>query len=224
MLAAQNPKYMCIYLENLRLSASLETLKYAFFICQTTNHMSHPYRKAYQTLVSNASTSTPSDAMADTVQLDHKKHPQITYWFKHLREEERRRQEEFKTGKGRRGPAQAAKGKNVAFWFLKEEDGTMLDGFTMANIRFEAKGIWREMCNKHGPIGLPWTSVLPKYRQLYWQKIEALFPILWFCDAHYKADSIAISDYTHWYKSRYPDGSPKEGTCKCSCSPSPTLT
>jgi len=90
MLATQNPKYMHIYLENLRLSASLETLKYTFLIHQMTNHMSHPYRKAYQTLVSNASTSTPSDVMANTIQLDHKKHPQITYWFKHLQEEERR--------------------------------------------------------------------------------------------------------------------------------------
>ena len=31
-------------------------------------------------------------------------------------------------------------------------------------------------------------------------RVEAKFPLLRFCSNHYKANAIAISDYTHWYK------------------------
>ena len=44
----------------------------------------------------------------------------------------------------------------------------------------------------------------------YWLDIEAKYPILQFCDNHYKANSIAISDYSHWHSSRYPDDTPKD--------------
>src|SRR6266702_623916 len=44
----------------------------------------------------------------------------------------------------------------------------------------------------------------------YWLDIEAKYPILQFCDNHYKANSIPISDYSHWHSSRYPDDTPKD--------------
>ncbi len=115
----------------------------------------------------------------------------------------------------------------------------MLDGFTVGNIRAEAKKSWRRLCNKYGPIGAPWTSVSPTHQMEYWLDIEAKYPILRFCDNHYKANSIAISDYSHWHSSRYPDDTPKDeapkdeppeddapkdGTCKRSRAPSATLT
>ena len=91
------------------------------------------------------------------------------------------------------------------FWFLQNEDGTELDGRVLTKIRAEAKIIWRELCDKYGPIGCPWSSVAPRYQREYWRRIEAAYPVLRLCDGHYKADSIPFSDYSHWYDVRYPD-------------------
>lgn len=116
-------------------------------------------------------------------------------------------------------------GENVAFWFIEDESGTMVDGHVLSDIRSEAKVIWSDMCDVNkGPIGAPWTTVPPKYHQEYWRRIESAFPILRLCENHYKADAIAHADYSHWYGARYPDSDSKTDKKKCSRTPSPALT
>ena len=51
-------------------------------------------------------------------------------------------------------------------------------------------------------------------RQLeFYVKIEEKFPILRLCEYHYKAETIAFSDYSHWYDTRFPfNGEEAEGS------------
>lgn len=54
------------------------------------------------------------------------------------------------------------------------------------------------MCAKYGPIGAPWTTIFSDQQLEFFIKIEHKYPLLHHCNNHYKAESIAFSDYSHW--------------------------
>jgi hypothetical protein len=111
-----------------------------------------------------------------------------------------------------------SKCKNVNFWFLQKEDGTLVHSSTVTSIQVAAKLIWSGMCYEYRPMGLLWSSVPVKRRLEFWLKLKNEYPLLRLCTNHYKADSVAIEDYTHWHKSYYPncDGAlnSKSASCK----------
>ncbi|KAH9011116.1 hypothetical protein EDB84DRAFT_1569964 [Lactarius hengduanensis] len=209
LFGAQNPVYVHLYTENLKLTASHETLE-----------------KAFQALVSSGPPppAMPIDEIDEPpTDQDPTAYPHINYWFKHLRRAEFKRRKEFSQGHTRRGPAPA--GENREFWFLEDEDGTMLDGYEVARIRAESKVIWESMCKKYGRLGLPWGRVGSERHREFWRRIEAKYPVLLLCDSHYKANSIATQDYTHWYQARYPDSvAPEASGQKRSRTASPVLS
>jgi hypothetical protein len=132
-------------------------------------------------------------------------YPHITYWHKHERQKERKRRKsqkesEQQSSNALRGPGRAAAGENVSFWFLQNIDGTEIDGHTLTELRARCKDTWATMAKKHGDLGLPWGHVSPTHKLEFWLRVEAKFPLLRFCSNHYKANAIATSDYTHWYK------------------------
>jgi hypothetical protein len=92
----------------------------------------------------------------------------------------------------------------------------MVDGKTATKLRAKAKEIWAEMCKDHGPMGLPWTKIPAKRRVEFCIKLESKFLVLRLCTDHYKANTVATSDYSHWYQSRYPEteAAPKMDTRK----------
>ncbi|KAI9435308.1 hypothetical protein H4582DRAFT_2059567 [Lactarius indigo] len=209
LFGAQNPVYMHLYTENIKLTASLETLE-----------------KAIQGIASRA--PNPPAANIDEIDeppsdMDPADFPAINYWFKHQQRAEFNRRKEFSSnGSVRRGPA--ATGENRQFWFLEYEDGTMLDGHEVANIRAYSQEIWASMCNKYRPIGQPWGKVKPWRHREYWRRVEAKYPILRLCDSHYKANSIPTIDYTHWYQMRYPNNeTPTDSVRKRSHTASPAV-
>ncbi|KAI9430764.1 hypothetical protein H4582DRAFT_2063417 [Lactarius indigo] len=151
LFSAQNPVYMHLYTENIKLTASLETLE-----------------KAIQGIASRA--PNPPAANIDEIDeppsdMDPADFPAINYWFKHQRRAKFNRRKEFSSnGSVRRGPAAA--GENWQFWFLEYEDGTMLDGHEVANIWAYSREIWASMCDKYGPIGQPVGEVARKSRRI----------------------------------------------------------
>ena len=132
-------------------------------------------------------------------------YPQITYWYKHERQEERKRRKSQKESEQQpsnalRGPGRAAAGENVSFWFLQNVDGTEIDGHTLTELRAVCRDTWATIAKKRGDLGLPWRCVCPMHKLEFFLRVEAKFPLLRFCSNHYKANAIATSDYTHWYK------------------------
>jgi hypothetical protein len=99
----------------------------------------------------------------------------------------------------------------------------MVDGKTATELQAKAKEIWAEMCKDHGPMGLPWTKIPAKQRVEFCIKLESKFPVLHLCADHYKANTVATSDYSHWYKSCYPEteAAAKTDTGKCQRSAKP---
>jgi hypothetical protein len=79
----------------------------------------------------------------------------------------------------------------------------------LKSIRKESKKIWRKMCDKHGPIGAPWTTISPNRQQEFFLKIEHKYPLLRLCENHYKAECVSFSDYSHWYDKWFPDDDDK---------------
>ena len=63
------------------------------------------------------------------------------------------------------------------------------------------------MSNKYRSMSLLWSSILPEQQLKFWIKLEHKFPFLCMCAHHYKANMVAMSDYTHWHKQRFPDTS-----------------
>ena len=132
-------------------------------------------------------------------------YPQITYWYKHECQEERKRRKSQKESKQQpsnalRGPGRAVAGENISFWFLQNVDRTEIDGHTLTELRAVCRDTWATMAKKRGDLGLPWGCVSLMHKLEFCLRVEAKFPLLRFCSNHYKANTIATSDYTHWYK------------------------
>ena len=146
------------------------------------------------------------EVIEDTTPENPKDYPKISYWRKRTYLDEKNRQQEFsKSGQASGRKRKRMTGKNVSFWHFQHADSTVLDPEDVKEIRRESKKIWRGMCERFGPIGAPWTTISPNRQMEFYGKIEDKFPILRLGENHYKADTIAFSDYSHWYDKRYPD-------------------
>ena len=136
---------------------------------------------------------------SDLLALHFKDYPAILYWFKHQYLAAKTLRDGLQSiGIAGRGPARSAQGENVKFWFLQQEDGTVVDGHTISRMRHTTKSIWKTI-DSSTPMGSPWTSVSAAHQQEFYRLIEAKYPFLRFCECHYKADAIAHKDYLHWY-------------------------
>ena len=146
------------------------------------------------------------EVIEDTTPENPKDYLKISYWRKHTYLDEKNRQQEFsKLGQVSGHKRKCKTGKNMSFWHFQHTDSTVLDPEDVKEIRRELKKIWQGMCERFGPIGAPWTTISPNCQMEFYVKIEAKFPILWLSENHDKADTIAFSDYSHWYDKRYPD-------------------
>ena len=204
----------------------------AISLCGTTNTVSCSYRKAYTMLATGlrAMHNVIMDNIQDTVPLDPNDYPAIKYWWKHEHRKEWNRHEEFKVGgeprhRGRK-PKSECNDKNVNFWHFQHNNSTKMGGKDLGKVQAKTKRIWRMLCDKYGPIGSPWSTVSPKHQLEFYLKIEAKFPLLRLCKNHYKAESIAFSNYSHWYNIQYPpnpdpNAKPSQPQ-KCSQTASPT--
>ena len=146
------------------------------------------------------------EVIEDTTPENPKDYPKISYWHKRTYLDEKNRRQEFsKSGQASGRKRKCKTGKNVSFWHFQHADGTVLDPEDVKEIRRESKKIWWGMCERFGPIGAPWTTISPNRQMEFYGKIKDKFPILQLGENHYKADTIAFSDYSHWYDKRYPD-------------------
>jgi hypothetical protein len=138
-------------------------------------------------------------AIEDTLPLNVENYPTIKFWYKQQRRKETTRCRKLEQPNSRHD----SQDENVYFWFLQNVDGMVVDSDVVTSLWAEAKVIWTGMCDKYGPMGLPWSSVPAKRRLEFWLKLERVYPFLRLCTNHYKANAVATRDYTHWYKAQF---------------------
>jgi hypothetical protein len=207
---------MHLFKENMKLTGQLKLLEYDCSLTCLTN-FTCSYRKAYAMLVSapGVVAQATAEVIQDTTPENPDNYPEITYWHKHVQLDKKNRQLEFtKASPGHKSKSKS-KGKNIAFWHFQHRDGTVLDYKEVKSICKDSKKIWRKLCNKYGPIGVPWTTISPDRQLEFYIKIEAKYPLLRLCENHYKAESISFSDYSHWYDKRFPSGDEPAPTRVC---------
>jgi hypothetical protein len=164
-----------------------------------------------------AGAQVTAEVIQDTAPKNLDNYPTITYWHKCVQLDEKNRRLEFTKTKPGSKHKHKSKGKNIAFWHFQYSDGTVLNYNEVKAIRKDSKKIWRKMCDKHGPIGVPWTTISPDRQLEFYVRIKAKHPFLWLCENHYKAESISFSDYSHWYNKWFPSGDTPEPARVCKC-------
>ncbi|KAH9954904.1 hypothetical protein BC827DRAFT_1158514 [Russula dissimulans] len=80
----------------------------------------------------------------------------------------------------------------------KHEDRTPVDGMMASNIRDLARALWRDIYQSgHAPD--TWGSMTNEVRNNFYQEVEMTWPVLHFCDNHWKTNQIATTLYSQWY-------------------------
>jgi hypothetical protein len=104
---------------------------------------------------------------------------------------------------GERGKGRASQGVNVAMRFVEDERGEPIDGYQAQYIRTWARGIWIEIAEK-GILRAKWGDMSVEDLKYYHQEMRRKFPILALCENSWKADQIAIDNYSSWHTSYAP--------------------
>ncbi|KAI0260694.1 hypothetical protein BC834DRAFT_846023 [Gloeopeniophorella convolvens] len=190
-MGAENSAYMDLFSKYLESAASLKVIQSA-------------HDKLIEK-VGTTSTQVGADALPapPMVTLNKGDYQSVKYWRKadELTGRKPRNQNEFPTPENTpRGPGQSAEGENVAFWFVEDRNGNMVSSDTVKEFRKFAKDIWMRWV-RAGYMQSPWSTVENKYKNQYYALMEDEFPFLRLCARHYKCDTIAHTDYSHWYKS-----------------------
>ena len=159
MLAAQNKAYLQLYADNLKMSGSLAGVpSTSLNLSQTNCFILRFNRKAFDTIVSrvNMSYNAEQEQVNEPPPLKVKDYPAVKFWYKDQRKEEKDRRMKYDAEHNIHRPkGHSSKNENIRFWFLEKQNGTTIDGVELNRIHAEAKTIWDNMCNKHGPMELP---------------------------------------------------------------------
>jgi hypothetical protein len=104
---------------------------------------------------------------------------------------------------GERGKGRASQGVNVAMRYVEDENGEPVDGYLAQHIRTWARGIWIEIAEK-GILRAKWGDMGVEDLKYYHREMRRKFPILALCENSWKADQIAIDNYSSWHTSYAP--------------------
>jgi hypothetical protein len=104
---------------------------------------------------------------------------------------------------GERGKGRASQGVNVAMRYVEDENGEPVDGYLAQHIRTWARGIWVEI-NEKGILRAKWGDMSVEDLKYYHREMRRKFPILALCENSWKADQIAIDNYSSWHSSYAP--------------------
>jgi hypothetical protein len=100
---------------------------------------------------------------------------------------------------GPRGGTRCAQGTNVAMQYLEGADGEPIDGRAAADIREFARKIWAGFYDQ-GMAPERWNYAKPNVRDEYIHEMELRWPVVRYCENHWKAHRIATDNYPQWYK------------------------
>jgi hypothetical protein len=128
--------------------------------------------------------------------------PYIRYWMKHgwkKHLKETKDSSPLEPSTGTRGGSRAAEGENVMMQYIEEADGTPISAEKASQIRGRARSIWIGFY----PWGLApdvWGDASKEARDQYYCEMEKHFPVLRYCENHWKAQAVATSIYSQWFR------------------------
>ena len=165
-----------------------------------------PQRVAYSELLNRVNAPRVKDADENmAIELNRIDFPLVKFWVK----------KSFMQGEavtlppGERGKGRASQGVNVAMRYAEDENGEPVDGYQAQYIRTWARGIWVEIAER-GILRAKWGDMSVEDLKYYHQEMRRKFPIFTLCENSWKADQIAIDNYSSWHTSY----APKHATVK----------
>ena len=85
----------------------------------------------------------------------------------------------------------------------KDEKGETVDGYLAQHIRTWARGVFVEIADR-GILRAKWGDMGVEDLKYYHREMCRKFPILALCENSWKADQIAIDNYSSWHASYAP--------------------
>lgn len=82
----------------------------------------------------------------------------------------------------------------------------MISGTHAADIREYARSLWRGF-DTRGLAPKMWSKALRSVEDECIRDMENQWPVLWYCENHWKANYIATKNYPLWYKTHHKDSS-----------------
>jgi len=140
-----------------------------------------------------------------TISCSRSDYPDIKYWTK---EEWNEAQSAKKNSSdpvdqpGARGRSRCAQGENVSAKYLEQTNGTPIGGRQAADIRAYARSIWIDF-DKRNVAPRKWSHAPRSLQDEYVRDMETQWPVLHYCENHWKVQHIATNNYPQWYKNRH---------------------
>jgi hypothetical protein len=128
-------------------------------------------------------------------------YPNIKYWTKKEwldAQSAKKKSSKPADQPGTRGRKRISQGENVSAHYLEDEDGTPVNGMDVSKIREYARSIWIEF-ETRGVAPKKWSQMPRNVKDEYVSDMEKQWPILRYCDDHWKANQVASSTYSQWY-------------------------
>ena len=128
--------------------------------------------------------------------------PLVKFWTRKVWEDHESRRKDCSTlthKRGTRGPGRYSKGVNVRTCYVEKEDGTPICGETAGKMRLVSRQIWVELYER-GDAPETWGQVSLAASNKYIREMESRWPILRYCEDHWKVHALATQNYSQWYR------------------------
>jgi len=125
-------------------------------------------------------------------------YPQIQYWTRQEWRVIENMKKDSSEVAGPCGGTRLAQGENVNMQFIEYANGTPVSGTLAHDIRSFAKSIWQGFYNR-GMTPETWGSMSRAVEDEYICKMETKWPMLCYCDNHWKVNFLATQTYSQWY-------------------------
>ncbi|GBE89901.1 hypothetical protein SCP_1702270 [Sparassis crispa] len=175
-------KVIVLHTENTTMMSAYKTL--AKCIPQALS-LTNPFKLPISTLPS----STVPSAVSAVVSSDQSDYPLINWWMK---DSWLKRTETLEPYEG-----------NNMMMYVEEQDSTPITGRRVGEIRKVARSIWAHLA-EIGKAPKSWGKASMIAAQMYNEEMARQFPELRYCTANWKAEQIAIDNYSSWHNHHHP--------------------
>ena len=141
-------------------------------------------------------------AIAKLPPLSQAKYPLVKFWEKKVWKSvagSRKDTSEVQIKVYSRGGTRSSKGENVMMLYIEDTNGSPIDGNVAGGMRDFARSIWRSLYER-GIAPETWGKATKEVRDEFCREMETEFFILRLCDNHWKANALATTIYSQWYR------------------------
>jgi len=98
-----------------------------------------------------------------------------------------------------RGGTRSSKGENVMMLYIEDANGSPIDSNIASGMRDFARCIWRSLYER-GIAPESWGKATKEVRDEFCREMETEYFVLRLCDNHWKANALATTIYSQWYR------------------------